>query len=75
LWLWFEKNSFIKSTFYEADLKKKWCLIKIVVEIVVLKKSSFLCLVKKLWLKLWWKKSSFVFGKIVVKKIVSYVWL
>ena len=62
LWLWFEKNSLIKSTFCEVDLKKSWCLVKTVVEVVVLKKAvSFVWL--KLWLKLWWKKKQF------------YVWL
>jgi len=46
LWLWFEKSSLIKSIFYEVDFKKSWCLVKIMVEVVVLKKA-----VSCVWLK------------------------
>jgi hypothetical protein len=46
LWLWFEKNNLIKSTFCEVDFKKSWCLVKTVVEVVVLKKT-----VSYVWLK------------------------
>jgi hypothetical protein len=46
LWLWFEKSSLIKSTFCEVDFKKSWCLVKTVVEVVVLKKA-----VSCVWLK------------------------
>jgi hypothetical protein len=45
-WLLFEKNSLIKSIFYEVDFKKNWCLVKTVVEVVVLKKT-----VSCVWLK------------------------
>jgi hypothetical protein len=41
-----KKNSLIKSTFCEVDFKKSWCLVKIVVEVVVLKKA-----VSCVWLK------------------------
>jgi len=44
--LWFEKSSLIKSTFYEVDFKKSWCLVKTVVEVVVFKKADFY-----VWLK------------------------
>jgi hypothetical protein len=44
--LWCEKSSLVKSAFYEVDLKKKLCLVKTVVEIVVLKKA-----VSCIWLK------------------------
>jgi hypothetical protein len=46
LWLWSKKSSLIKSVFCEVDLKKNWCLVKTVVEIVVLKKA-----VSYVWLK------------------------
>ena len=78
-WLLFEKNSLIKSIFYEVDFKKNWCLVKTVVEVVVLKKTVSCVWLKncgwncgrkkailclvKLWFKLW------------LKKIVSFVWL
>jgi hypothetical protein len=66
--LWSKKSSLIKSAFCEVDLKKNWCLVKTVVEIVVLKKA-----VSCVWLKYCGrncgrKKSNFVFGKTVVKK-------
>jgi hypothetical protein len=46
LWLWSKKSSLIKSAFCEVDLKKNWCLVKTVVEVVVLKKT-----VSCVWLK------------------------
>ena len=56
MWLRFVKSSFIKSTFCEVDFLKNWCLVKTVVEVVVLKKA-----VLGVWLQNGGSKKNFLY--------------